>query len=1068
MNTRINRMIHRRFLIAFLAALSFVAIPHKNTAHAQQKGYDQSLLKGLQWRSIGPYRGGRVTAVAGVTSQQNVFYFGATGGGVWKTSDGGGNWEPISDEYFKTGSVGAIGVSESDPNVLYVGMGESPIRGNVSHGDGVYKSTDAGKTWKHAGLEDTRQVARVRVHPRNPDIVYVAALGHIFGPNEQRGVFRSIDGVKNWQKVLFRSNKAGAQDLILDPTNPNIIYATLWEVYRQPWTLESGGPGGGIFKSTDAGDTWSEITRNQGLPKGVVGKIGITVSPVNPDRVWTIVEAEDGGVFRSDNGGRTWSKVNEQRNLRQRAWYYTRIYADPKNAETVYVLNTGFYKSNDGGRTYSSIPVGHGDCHDLWLAPNDPMRVIIGDDGGAEVSFTGGRSWSSLNNQPTAQFYRVALDNDFPYHIYGAQQDNSTVRIASRTTEGSIDRTAWYEVGGGESGWIAPSPKDSQIVFAGSYGGLLTRYDHRTGQERNVNPWPENPMGWGAAELKYRFQWNFPIVFSPHDANTLYAAANVLFKSTNEGQSWQPISGDLTRNDKSRQGPSGGPITKDNTSVEYYCTIFTVMESPVEKGTIWAGSDDGLVHVTRDGGKTWQNVTPPGMPEWIQINSIDASSIEAGAAYVAATRYKLDDFNPYLYKTSDYGKTWKKITNGIPDDAFTRVIREDPNHRGLLFAGTETGMYASFDDGENWQSLRLNLPVVPITDLAVLKREKDLVAATQGRAFWVLDDLSMLHQMAEAAKAEAYLFKPETAYRMAGGGGGGRGGGAVGQNPPGGAVIYYYSKTRPGEVTLEILDASGKSLNKFTSRASGGQGGPAAAQEQGFFGGGAGPRRLPAEAGLNRFVWDLRYADATRFPGLIMWAGSTSGPRAAPGTYQVKLTVDGKSMTQSFEVKKDPRLETTPADFAKQLDLLLKIRDKFSETSEAVMQIRDARKQIDEITNRMKDQPSGKAIADAAKALNAKLTAVEEELYQTKKQSNQDPLNYPIRLNNKLAALTGVVSSSDSAPTDQTYAVYEELVAKINAQLKKLEETIRNDLPAFNKIVRDQDVPAVIVRPKAK
>ena len=1070
MNTTPTRMIHRHFLITLLVALSLAAVGPKNTAHAQQKAYDSNLLKGLQWRSIGPYRGGRSTAVAGVTSQPNVFYFGATGGGVWKTSDAGNNWEPVSDEYFKTGSVGAIGISESDPNVVYVGMGESPIRGNVSHGDGVYKSTDAGKTWRNVGLQDTLQIARVRVHPRNPDVVFVGAQGHVFGPNEQRGIFRSIDGGKTWQKVLYRSNKAGATDLILDPTNPNTIYAALWEVYRQPWTLESGGPGGGIFKSTDGGDTWNEITRNQGLPKGVVGNIGITVSPVNADRVWAIVEAEDGGVFRSDNAGKTWSKVNEQRNLRQRAWYYTRIYADPRNAETVYVLNTGFYKSNDGGRTYSSIAVGHGDCHDLWLAPNDPLRVIIGDDGGAEVSFNGGRSWSSINNQPTAQFYRVALDNDFPYHIYGAQQDNSTVRIASRTTEGGIDRTDWYEVGGGESGWIAPSPKDSQVVFAGSYGGLITRHDHRTGQERNVNPWPENPMGWGAGELKYRFQWNFPIVFSPHDANTLYAAANVLFKSTNEGQSWQPISGDLTRNDKSKQGSSGGPITKDNTSIEYYCTIFTVMESPIEKGTIWAGSDDGLVHVTRDGGKNWQKVTPPGMPEWIQINSIDASSIEPGTAYVAATRYKLDDFKPYLYKTKDYGKTWKKITNGIAENAFTRVIREDPNQRGLLFAGTEVGMYITFDDGENWQSLQLNLPVVPITDLAIHKREKDLVAATQGRAFWVLDDLTMLHQVADAAKADAYLFKPENAYRMAGGGGGGGGrpAGALGQNPPGGAVIYYYSKTKPAsEVTLEILDATGKSINKFTSRASTGPSAPAASEEQGFFGGG-GPRRVPGEAGLNRFVWDLRYPEATRFPGLIMWAGNTSGPRVAPGTYQVKLTVDGKTMTQSFEVTKDPRLETTQADFAKQLDLLLKIREKFSETSEAILQIREARKQIEDITNRVKEQPNGKAVFEAASSLKAKLTAVEEELYQTKNQSSQDPLNYPIRLNNKLAALMGVAGGSDSAPTDQTYAVFEELVGKINAQLKKLDDVMRTDLPAFNKIVRDQDIPAVIVRQKAR
>ena len=1052
--------------VSLALLVTFLLVAPTNVM-AQQRGYDQSLLKGLQWRSIGPYRGGRSTAVAGVTSQPNVFYFGATGGGVWKTTDGGNNWDPISDEFFKTGSVGAIGISESDPNVVYVGMGESPIRGNVSHGDGVYKSTDAGKTWKHIGLAATRQISRVRVHPRNPDIVYVGALGHVFGPNEERGVFRSTDGGKNWQKILYRSPKAGATDLILDPTNPNTIYAAMWEVYRQPWTLESGGPGSGIFKSTDAGDTWTEITRNQGLPKGVIGNIGITVSPVNSDRVWAIVEAEEGGVFRSDNAGKTWSKLNEQRNLRQRAWYYTRIYADPKSADTVYVLNTSFYKSNDGGRSYSSIGVGHGDCHDLWVAPNDPMRVILGDDGGAEVSFNGGRSWSTLNNQPTAQFYRVAVDNDFPYHIYGAQQDNSTVRIASRTTEGGIDSSDWYDVGGGESGWIAPSPKDSEIVYAGSYGGLITRQDHRTGQQRNVTPWPDNPMGAGAADLKYRFQWNFPILFSPHDPNTLYAGGNVLFKSTNEGQSWQPISADLTRNEKSKQGSSGGPITKDNTSIEYFCTIFTVMESPVEKGTIWVGSDDGLVHVTRDGGKNWQNVTPKGMPEWIQINSIDASSIDAGTAYVAATMYKLDDFKPYLYKTSDYGKTWRKITNGIPDNAFTRVIREDPNRRGLLFAGTETGLFVSFDDGENWQSLQLNLPVVPIADLVIHKREKDLVAATQGRAFWVLDDLPLLYQLADAAKADAYLFKPEDSYRMPGGGfGGGGRGGAVGANPPPGAVIYYHLKGKPSsEVAIEITDSAGKSIRKFSSRGqdSQAQAAPVGDDEGGFRG--AGPRRAPAEAGLNRFIWDLRYPDATRFPGLIMWAGGTTGPRVVPGTYQVRLTVDGKTMTQSFEVKKDPRLEVTQADFAKQADLLMKIRDKFSETSEAILQIRDTRKQIDDITNRMKDQP---AIADAAKSLKVKLTAVEEELYQTKNQSSQDPLNYPIRLNNKLAALGGVVGSSDAAPTDQSFVVYEELAGKINAQLQKLDETMRTDIPAFNKLVRDQNIPAVIVKPKAK
>ena len=1070
---RINSLGRGCGLVWLVIFAVLISIPQTAVNAQQSRRYDQSLMKGLAWRSIGPYRGGRAVAVAGVTSQPNVFYFGATGGGVWKTTDGGINWDVVSDEYFKTGSVGAICVAESDPNVIYVGMGETPIRGNVSHGDGVYKSTDAGKTWKHSGLADTRQIGRIRVHPKNPDIVYVAALGHVFGPNEQRGVFRSTDGGKNWQKVLYRGDKAGAVDLVLDPTNPNVIYAGFWEVYRKPWTLESGGPGSGLHKSTDGGDTWNEITRNQGLPKGVIGNIGVAVSPANPERVWAIIEAEDGGVFRSDNGGRTWAKVNEQRALRQRAWYYTRIYGDPQNADTVYVLNTGFYKSNDGGRTYSNISVPHGDNHDLWIAPNDPARMINSNDGGANVSYNGGKSWSE-QDQATAQFYRVALDQDFPYNIYGAQQDNSTVRIPSRTTDSVIDETHWYEVGGGESGWIAPSPKDSNVVFAGSYGGLLTRRDHRTGQERNVSPWPDNPMGSGPADLKYRFQWNFPIVFSPHDPNTLYAAANVLFRTTNEGHSWEPISQDLTRNDKSKQISSGGPITKDNTSIEYYDVIFTVMESPVEKGVIWAGSDDGLVHVTRDGGKSWQNVTPKNMPEWIQINSIEASPIDAGTAYAAATMYKWDDFKPYLYKTNDYGKTWKKITNGIPDTAFTRVIREDPNHRGLLYAGTETGLYVSFDDGENWQSLQLNLPIVPITDLAVHKRERDLVAATQGRSFWILDDLTVLHQMADAAKADAYLFKPEDTYRMPGGGFSVPRNQTVGQNPPPGAVIYYYLKNKPTtDLTLEIIDPSGKPIKKFVTKASPPQADapqptpPTMEQQEEGFGPGGSPSRAPAEAGLNRFTWDFRYAEATRFPGMILWSGETRGPRAVPGTYQVKLTADGKTLTQSFEIKKDPRVEATQADLAKQFELLVKIRDKFTETSEAILQIRDVRKQVDDITNRVKDQPSGKAIADSAKSLKAKLASVEEELYQTKNQSSQDPLNYPIRLNNKLAALAGVVAASDAAPTEQSYAVYEELVGRINAQLQRLAEIMRADLPAFNKLVRDQDIPAVIVKAKA-
>jgi photosystem II stability/assembly factor-like uncharacterized protein len=1037
-------------------------------------------FKQLEWRSIGPYRGGRCAAVAGVASQPMVFYYGSTGGGVWKTTDGGMNWESVSDaSVFGTGSVGAIGVSDSDPNTVYVGMGESPIRGNVSHGDGVYKSTDGGKTWKRMGLDDTRQIARIRVHPKNPDVVYVAALGHVWGPNDQRGVFRSKDGGKTWQNVLSRGPKAGAIDLILDPTSPDTMYAGFWEVYRKPWTLESGGPGGGVFKSTDGGDTWTELTRNPGMPKGIVGKIGIAVSPANPERVWAIVEAEDGGVFRSDNAGRTWTKVNEERRLRQRAWYYTRIYADPKNADTMYVLNTGFYRSNDGGRTYTGIQVPHGDNHDLWIAPDDPNRMIESNDGGANVSFNGGRSWTE-QDQPTAQFYRVTVDNDFPYHVYGAQQDNSTVKIASRTTEGGITTSDWYDVGGGESGWIAPSPKDSDIIFAGSYGGLTTRYDHKTGQLRDINPYPNNPMGGGADASKYRFQWNFPLVFSPHDPNTLYLGGNVLFKSSNEGQSWEIISPDLTRNDKSKQGSSGGPITKDNTSIEYYDTIFTVMESPVQAGVIWVGADDGVVSLTRDGGKNWSTVTPPTsvMPEWIQINSIDASPHDAGTAYVAATMYKFDDNRPYLYKTTDFGHTWTKITNGIPETTFTRVIREDPNKRGLLYAGTETGMYISFDGGAHWQPFQFNLPIVPITDLIIQKREKELVAATQGRSFWIFDDLPMLHQIMDAggfSKAgETNLFKPKDAYRMPGGGGFPLGPTAtVGKNPAAGVVVYYYLKSKPtNDVQLEFLDSTGKSIRKFTGRIERPGAGASTAQAaapaggggEGGFGGGPAPT-VSTDVGLNRFIWDMRYAEAARFPGMILWAGETRGPKVAPGSYQVKLTVDGKTFTQPFEIKPDPRLAATPADYAKQTDLGLKIRDKLTETHNAIIQIRDVRKQIEDLMKRVAGQPGAKAINDAGATLNKNLTTVEEALYQTKNQSNQDPLNFPIRLNNKLAALGGVVGGAESAPTAQSYAVYDEVAGAIDAQLQRLTQIMKTDVPAFNQLVRDQNIPAVVVKP---
>jgi photosystem II stability/assembly factor-like uncharacterized protein len=1035
---------------------------------------DITLLKTLKWRLIGPFRGGRVDAVAGVDSEPQVYYFGATGGGVWKTTNAGMDWQSLSDgQAFGTGSVGAVAVSQSDPNVLYVGLGETDIRGNVSHGDGMYKSMDGGKTWKHIGLESTRHISRVRIDPKNPDVVYVAALGHVWGPNPERGIFRTKDGGKTWEKIFYRGPKAGAIDLTFDPTNANILYAAFWEVYRKPWDLESGGPGGGLFKSTDAGNTWSELTHNPGLPKGTIGNVGVTVSAANPERVWAQIEAENGGIFRSDDGGKNWTKVNEDRKLRQRAWYYNRIYADPKDPNKLYAVNVGFFRSDDGGKTFNPIKTPHGDNHDLWIAPSDPQRMVESNDGGASVSINGGKNWTSLNNQPTAQFYRVALDNDFPYHVYGAQQDNTTVRIASRTTTGGISERDWYDVGGGESGWIAPYLKDTNIVFAGSYDGLITRHNHHDGQTRNVTVWPDNPMGAGAEAMKYRFQWNFPLLFSVHNPDQLLAGGSVLFASADQGQSWKAISPDLTRNDKSKQKSSGGAITKDNTSIEYYDTIFTAIESPVKKGLMWVGSDDGLVHLTRDGGEHWNNVTPKNMPEWIQINSIEASPFDSGTAYFAATMYKFDDNRPFLFKTTDYGKTWRQINNGIPESAFTRVIREDPNRRDLLYAGTETGIYVSFDGGAKWQSLQLNLPIVPITDLAIQKRDQELVAATQGRAFWILDELPLLAQLTDSiAHEDAHLFAPKAVYRTP----------SEhspdsppnqGANPANGTVVYYWLHDKPkDEVILEFLDANQKLIKKLSSKAP--EHPPevqvsSAEQEEEETGprGASAPERVPAEQGLNRFEWNLCYPDATKFPGMVLWAGTVRGPMIVPGIYQVRLTVNGKQQTQKFEVRKDPRVTTTPEQYLAQLQLAQQMRDKLSQTNEAIIRIRDVCKQIDELTARLKaagDTPKSKLVIDRAKALSGELTSIEEALYQTKNKASEDPLNFPIRLNNKLAALLADVAQADAQPTASQQQVYEDLATSINAQIKKLNQLMDSSVPAFNKFVRDQDIPAIALK----
>ncbi|HXI32884.1 MAG TPA: glycosyl hydrolase [Gemmatimonadales bacterium] len=1034
-------------VVASLVLVAFPLVAQRRPpapATAPAASLDSTWFAGMKWREIGPFRGGRVAAVAGDPANQLVFYAGVTGGGVWKTTDAGLTWKPVTDGQITSGSIGAVTVADADPNVVYVGTGENTLRGNVSPGDGMYRSTDAGKTWTKIGLADAGQIARIAVHPKDADLVYVAVIGHVFAPNPTRGVYRSKDGGKTWQKILSKNDSTGAIDLVLDPQNPRIVYAALWQAQRTPWGFSSGGAGSGLYKSTDGGDNWTELTRNKGMPEGVIGRIDIAVAPSSHDRLYAMVEAKEGGLYRSDDAGLTWTRVNDDHDIRQRAWYFSNVFADPQNPDAVYVLNTSLLKSVDGGRTFRAIRGSHGDHHALWIDPQNPRRMVNGNDGGVTVSLTGGDSWTSENNQPTAQFYHVIATTHYPYKLCGAQQDNSTVCIASRTDGNTIGDRDWYDVGGGESGWIAARADDPDVVFAGSYGGYLTRYDVRTGQERAVNPWPDNPMGHSAGDIKYRFQWTYPIVLAPANPNVLYAAAQVLFKSTDEGQTWQPISPDLTRNDKTKEESSGGPITKDNTSVEYYGTIFTVAPSPKDSNEIWVGTDDGFVQLTRDGGKSWSNVTPPGITAGTQVSTVEASPHDAGTAYVAATRYKLDDFAPYIYATTDYGKTWRKITTGIPATHFARVVREDPARRGLLYAGTEFGVYVSFDDGANWQSLRLNLPVVPVHDLVI--KGNDLAAATHGRAFWVLDNLTALRQLTpDVAKSERTLFTPSDAVR-------GPGGGfdfpvsGVGRNPPAGAWIYFYLKQKPdSEVRLEIRDARDSVVQRWSTK-------PANPQDS-----------LRLTAGLNRFVWDLSYPGAHRFPGIVLWAGGLGGPTAVPGAYKVRLSVGSWSDTKPFAVTLDPRVRYTAADLQKQFDFLVRVRERLSAANDAVKQIRDVTGQLDAAVARTKGQTGAAGIARQADSLKTKLGAIEREIYQTQNRSGEDPLNFPIRLNNRISALAGVAGSADAPPTASALTLFDELSQVLQVQLDALKGVLDKDVPAFNALVKQQDTPAVIV-----
>jgi photosystem II stability/assembly factor-like uncharacterized protein len=1032
------------------------ATPKNDTAEDEEN--KDPLFKGMKYRVVGPFRGGRSLTASGIPGDPNTYYFGATGGGVWKSTDGAMTWKPMFDKQ-AVSSIGSIAVAPSDPNIVYVGTGEACIRGNISHGDGVYKTLDGGKTWKNVGLADSRAIGKVIVDPKNPDIVLVAALGHPFGPNTERGIFRTMDGGKNWQRVLYKDENTGGIDIAFDPNNSHILFASLWEARRTPWSLSSGGPGSGLYRSNDGGMTWKKLEEH-GLPKGPYGRIGVAVSS-NSDRVYALIEAHEGGLYRSDDGGETWQLVNDNRSFWQRAWYYMHIIADPQSADTVYIANVDFYKSTDGGHTFNKVKVPHGDNHGMWIDPKNTRRMIVSNDGGVTVSLDGGNTWTQQNNQPTAQFYHVITDNRTPYFVYGAQQDNTTVAIASRSDNGFIDTPDWYQVGGGEAGYIAPYPPDPNVVYAGDYQGRITRFDKRTGQLKAIEEQPDVSDGAGAANLAHRFQWTAPLMISPHDPNTVYHAGEQLFKTTNGGIRWEAISPDLTRNDKSKQQPSGGPIDIDDTGTEYYDTIFAVAESPVVKDLLWAGTDDGLIQITRDGGKNWANVTPMQIPEWSRISLIDPSPFDAGTAYAAVDRHQNDDMHPYIFKTADYGKTWTKITNGIPENTFVRAVREDPKKRGLLYAGTETGVFVSFNDGANWRSLQLNLPTTPIHDLVV--KNDDLVLATHGRAFWILDDLSPLRQFTDdLSKQDVHLYTPATAYRMQN---------AdpedipkpvlVGENPPAGAVFYYFFKDKPkGETTVEILDSAQKVIRKYSSEKTEELDEPLNPDDK------KPEKQIKPEAGLNRLVWDMHYQGASRVPDyyLYEYKDGAMGPLALPGKYQVRVTVNGKTETAPFEVELDPRVKVANEDLQKQFDLLLRIRDELSRVYDTVNQIQDVRLQVDGLKKRLPENVSTKAVAGAAADLEQKLLAVRDELIQVNVKSNEGSLAYPQKVDVKLAYLAiAAGQGSDSVPTEAALQQFDKLEKDADESLSRWAEIERTDLPAFDRLMSRQNIQTIVV-----
>jgi len=1011
-----------------------------------------SLYHGLKWRNIGPFRGGRSVTSTGVIGKPHTYYMGSTGGGVFKTTDDGITWKNISDGFFKTGSVGAIAVAESDPNIVVVGMGEHAARGVMtSMGDGVYKSMDAGKTWSHLGLDKTRHISDVVIHPTNPNIIYVTAQGAQYAPSKERGIYKTTDGGKTWKNILSVNNTTGASSLSMDMTNPRILYASMWQHQRYPWVMESGGENSGLFKSIDAGTTWTKM--KLGLPKDF-GKSGISVSRANPDRVFAVIEAtgKKGGVYRSDNAGKTWKQVNSNRVNIARSWYYMEIFADPQNENTVYVLNAPVMKSIDGGKSFSNIPVPHGDNHHLWINPTDNKNLINSNDGGANISFNGGKSWSTQQNQATSQFYRVITDNLVPYNVYGGQQDNSAIGIASRTNDGGIDWKDWYSVAGGESAFIAFDPDAPELVYGGTYQGNISTWSRTSREQKSIKEYPELGLSIAPKDSKYRYNWNAPIITSPHDRATVYHAGNVVFKTTNQGINWTIVSPDLTKNEVEKHGPGGAPYTNEAAGGENYNTLTALVESQHEEGVLYAGSDDGLLHITKNGGESWENITPPGIKDGI-INSIDISQHNPATAYVVIMRYKSMDLNSHIFKTNDYGQTWTKIVKGLNDpNGFARVVRADKKQQGLLYAGTETGLYVSNDDGAFWQRLKLNLPVVAINDLII--QDNDLVAATSGRGFWILDDLGALQYNSRYSKA-IEMVTPKDTYRIFGGNSKAVG---QGQNPRSGVTFDYYLKNNIDSLTLtlEVLE-NDKVIRTYTNKKK--------SNFKSWPGGPSKPQILPSKKGVNRFTWDFRRAPLPSIHKVFIFGG-LAGSRVAPGKYTLRMTLGDVVSETEATILPNPKVLSSAKDFVAQQKMLVSIENTVKEMHESVNQMRSAKTQLSHYAKLLKDSKNADSLLEKGKELTKRINSWEENLIQAKQKTFQDVINFNNKLNAQLIQLKSYIDQANPKVTNGAKERFDDLMNDWQVYKNERDTIINTEMQAYNSLFKTLAIPALILDEK--